>query len=207
MKCSNKMIYVCKLSSEVISYLLYKWGRHYQQFIKSESDQDYVRVLSKTYGPAPYDTYKAPESSGGYSDGPSSSYLPQDPPPTQGYKGNASNPNLVASYYRGGNANNRQQRQQGGGGGFGYTFTIPPSQGNLKQGGGGSSGGYNNKDTQSMAAAIPPILHSIWWNHRDPLTNQEVFPQVNQYNQHQRWRRRAKRQAAPEDQVKKHFCK
>lgn len=50
----------------------------------------------------------------------------------------------------------------------------------------------------AAAAALPPLLHSVWWNHRDPSSGTEAYPHVAQYNQEgwgQRWRRRAKRQA------------
>jgi hypothetical protein len=54
----------------------------------------------------------------------------------------------------------------------------------------------------AAAAALPPLLHSVWWNHRDPNSGSEAFPHLRQYNREgwgQRWRRRAKRQA--ENQV------
>lgn len=69
----NTFKYAKKIYSyrEVINYLLYKWGRTYEQFIKNEADRDFVFVPPKTYGPPPvpaplpYDSYY-PKDHNGY---------------------------------------------------------------------------------------------------------------------------------------------
>ncbi|OXA59153.1 protein spaetzle 5 [Folsomia candida] len=180
---------------EVISYLLYKWGRTYQQFISSESNRDYVPV-SKAYGsPLPYDSYH-PKDTG---------YLPPPPlgaPINNATGGNNNHKQYVDSYFR---------KRQPGNGGYDYSYAIPQQGQNHNQnhhnqhtnGGGGyqNGGGYQGGYASTMAAAaaaLPPLLHSVWWNHRDPSSGTEAYPHVAQYNQEgwgQRWRRRAKRQA------------
>jgi hypothetical protein len=136
---------------EVISYLLYKWGRTYEQFIKSEADQEFVVTPKHEYGPGqplPYD-----------------SYYPKD----TGYF-NTSGKQFVDSYFR---------KQQSGA--YDYSYSIPQSS-NIHQ----------------AALAVPPILHSVWWNHRDTSKGTQAFPHLMQYNQEswrQRVRRRVRRQA------------
>lgn len=67
----------------------------------------------------------------------------------------------------------------------------------------------NNNYGSTMTAAVaalPPLLHSVWWNHRDSGSGAEAYPHLRQYNREgwgQRWRRRVKRQA--ENTVKTEF--
>ncbi|CAL8145008.1 unnamed protein product [Orchesella dallaii] len=171
--------------TEVVSYLLYKYGQTYQQFLKSESDRDFF-LISQTYGPAPYEggysspndknyrqqsSYNAPAASGGY----------------QNYNGNGTGnsggsggggyPN---SYYRAPQNNNRYQREYGGYGGSG--------------GNNGGGGGY-----QFAAAAMPPpMIQSMWWNHRDTVTSRPSYPYLQQ---HRGGYSRKKRQVSGDGQL------
>jgi len=47
-----------------------------------------------------------------------------------------------------------------------------------------------------IAAAIPPILQSVWWNHRDRTSRQASFPHIVQH------RARVRRQTTTDSQVK-----
>lgn len=166
-------IFLCR---EVVSYLLYKYGSTYQQFLRSESDRDFF-LISQTYGPPGYQ--------GGYSSPNDKQYNNNQYNGNDNYR-NTNNNNVNQTfninsgypntYY---NANNRQQREQGG------------------YGGGGSSSGGGGYQF-AAAAAIPPMIQSMWWNHRDPVTSRPAYPYLQQ---HRGGYSRRKRQVTGDGQV------
>lgn len=131
---SNSMISFCR---EVVSYLLYKYGSTYQQFIKNESDRDFF-LISQTYGPPP--------QYGGYSS-PNDKYYNNN----HQQNNNHTSGGYPNSFY---NTNNhRQQRGYGGygggNGGGGYQIAaaaIPPMI---------QSMWWNHRDTVTSRPAYP----------------------------------------------------
>lgn len=168
------------LHREVVSYLLYKYGSTYQQFLRSESDRDFF-LISQTYGPPGY-------QSGGYSSPNDKQYSNNQYNGNDNYRNNNNNNNQNQTFNNNGgypntyyNANNRQQREQGGYGG-----------------GGGSSGSGGGGYQFAAAAAIPPMIQSMWWNHRDPVTSRPAYPYLQQ---HRGGYSRRKRQVSGDGQV------